>query len=167
MKNRVKLTESQLRKTITKIIKEELMNELDDSTMQSALRKTGRDNNRQGQYNRMSKNYSDRFFGKFIGKELLGATILRVQLNTSDNNYGGGNFNRSFTITMRTDKHGERYAYYDYHTDSLSIEGNEYNKVSRRDAILLCKMISGYNPDTIYQINNIHKLFKIIDNMTE
>lgn len=167
MKNRIKLTESQLKKVINKIIKEELMNELNHSTMQSALLKTKQDDYRQGQHKRMSKNYADRFFNKFIGKALYGGRITRIELDINDNDVGA--FDKSFLIYITNKGGGQNSFRYHYPSDSLRIGGEDsrYASVSRRDAILLCKIIGSYNSSTKYQINNINNLFIIEDNMRE
>ena len=84
MKNKIKLTESQLKKVINKIIREELINELDDRTMQNAILKTKHTANRQGQYQGMLKNYGDRYFQQFIGKKLFKYEIIGVDINIGD-----------------------------------------------------------------------------------
>ena len=167
MKDRIKLTESQLKKVINKIIKEELMNELNHSTMQSALLKTKQDDYRQGQHKRMSKNYADRFFNKFIGKALYGGRITRIELDINDNDVGA--FDKSFDIYVAY-KDGEKNIFnYHHPSDSIRMGGKDsrYVLARRKDAILLCKIIGSYNPSTKYQINNINNLFIIKDNMQE
>lgn len=167
MKNRIKLTETQLRKAITKIIKEELMNELEDSTIQNALLKTKQDSNRQGQHKRMSRAYADRFFNKFVGRELFGYPITKIELsidNGGDNTKG--DFDRSFNIFLRTGNGGTSTIEYHYPSDSLTIGGEDsrYAITPRRDAILLCRMVGAYNTSTKYKINNINNLFTIRNN---
>ena len=151
------------------------MNELEDSTMQNALLKTKHNKNRQGQYRRMEKNYSSRIFDKFIGANLLGGfTIDKIELNldgTDPNNEykHDGDIDRSFDIIIRGTSRRDRTIKleYDHPSDSLTIKGNDsrYYQVSRKDAILLSKIIGSYNPLTKYKINNINNTFTIKDNM--
>ena len=174
MKNRIKLTESQLKKVISKIIREELINELDDKTMQNALLKTKHDKNRQGQYKRMAKTYADKFFNQFLRKELFGCPIRRVELKTGEldssfyqKDVSDVDFDKSFDIIMSIGNGDLITLSYNNQTDSVNMEGDEIKTITRADAILLSKMISGYAPETKFKVNNIHQNFSLRNNMQE
>ena len=176
MKNRIKLTESQLKKVISKIIREELINELEHSTMQNALLKTKHDKNRQGQHKRMAKNYGDRFFQQFEGRDLLGYRIRKIDINVgafdpkfNQKDMSDVDFDKSFDIFVEIGGGEMITIKYDHKSDSINVDGDDIKtfQVSRKDAILLSKMISGYAVGSKYKVNNIHQNFLLRNNMQE
>ena len=175
MKNRIKLTESQLKKVISKIIREELINELDDRTMQNALLKTKHTANRQGQHKRMSKIYADKFFNQFLRKKMLGGRFERVELNAGEldsdfhqKDVSDVDFDKSFDIIISPSNNSGLFAIsYDNQTDSVNVEGDEFVTINRSDALLLSKMISGYAPETKFKTNRIHQNFTLRNNVDE
>ena len=173
MKNRIKLTESQLKKVINKIIKEELINELDDKTIQNALLKTRYDD-RMGQHDRISKYHADKFFKQFIGKKLEVGTITRVDLDIQGKRMEYGihkptekDYDKSFIITIRKEDGKDIKCTYTEQIDNLSLDGIAVasDPMSRRDAMLLSKMVSTYNPETKYKIDQLHRNFRLSNNM--
>ena len=141
---------------------------------QNALLKTKHDKNRQGQHKRMAKTYADKFFNQFLRKELFGCTIRRIELKTGglDSSFhqkdvSDVDFDKSFDIIMSIGNGELITLSYNNQTDSVDMGGDEIVTITRADAILLSKMISGYAPETKFKVNNIHQNFVLRNNVNE
>lgn len=150
-------------------------NELKSSTYLSASSKA----NDIRQYGR-SKKFLDPVFKEFIGKEINGGKIIDIHYNTLT--HSEGLKSESINIVYKSDiwpseGHNDtaQAQYYNYYFDNYNIYvdevltphtrfGSEDYKtpvMSRKDAVLLTKIISKINTDTIFK--DINKKFDILD----
>jgi len=141
--------ESKLREHISRIIKEELVNEISPELFKRAT-----DVSRERGQNQRTSSMGEAFFSKFKGKPLMGGTITNIRYVKPSSELGDYEqviVEIEVPSSVVPGETKSRYIYYDVKTDQWDIN----KEITRADARVFSLIAQHINPDTQYKSGGV------------